>query len=226
MDLVAAELKEKLKAAVKSQHRLYKRSGFINKPIQVVNRKKIVKQPILANNYTNDFKAVVIGISTGGPKTIQEVIPQLTPDLNAVFFLIQHMPPNFTKSFADRLNNICQIEIKECAAADEVKPGKMFVGKGGYHLNLMRKTDGAIIIRTPTLPEHQFMPSVDVCMESVLEVFGDKTIGVLMTGMGDDGAQAMVKIREAGGFTIAESEETAIVFGMPARAIELGERIL
>jgi two-component system chemotaxis response regulator CheB len=96
------------------------------------------------------------------------------------------------------------------------------VGKGGYHLTVMRKIRGELIIRCTRTPKHLFMPSVDIMMRSVLNIFGPYTVGVLMTGMGDDGAEAMVEIRRAGGFTIAESEESAIVFGMPREAIERG----
>ncbi|HPP87492.1 MAG TPA: chemotaxis response regulator protein-glutamate methylesterase, partial [bacterium] len=223
MDSVAAELKEKLKAAVKSKNKFQKRSL---EELKKERKQKFIKKSSDKTEkkikYTGELKAVVIGISTGGPRTIFDVVPYLRADLNAVYFLIQHMPPNFTKSYAERLNNNSELDVKEAAAADVVAPGKMFVGKGGYHLTLHKKLDNTIIIRTPSTPQHLFMPSVDICMESVLEIFGKNTIGVLMTGMGEDGAKAMVKIRQAGGWTIAESEETAIVFGMPARAIEYG----
>jgi len=216
MDVVADELRTKLKAAVRNKRRLYKERKKVTIEPEILKPKRERIREI------TDYKAVVIGISTGGPKTIYDVLPYLPADLNAAVFLIQHMPPNFTGQFAERLDRYCQLKVKEVEATDKVAPGICFVGKGGYHLTLYKKSEGDIIIRTPSLPEHLFKPSVDVCMESVLKVFGNKTIGVLMTGMGDDGAAAMLKIKQAGGRTIAESEETAIVFGMPARAIELG----
>lgn len=166
------------------------------------------------------FKAVCIGISTGGPKTIFDVLPLVKKDINAAIFMVQHMPPGFTESFAKRLNDNCEIEVKEAEAGDIIRPGVCYLGKGGYHMSLYKKHSGEITMRLTTKPQHSFMPSADVSMESILEAFGgNKTMGILMTGMGDDGADSMVKIRKAGGFTVAESEETCVVFGMPKEAI-------
>lgn len=166
--------------------------------------------------------AVALGISTGGPKVLSEIIPQIPENLGAALFIVQHMPANFTKSFADRLNNYARIPIKEAEAGEVVHLNHGYVGKGGFHLQLRKKSSGEIFIRLNNEIPHLFVPSVDVMMESVLSIFGTKTIAVLMTGMGDDGADAMVKVKQAGGVTIAESEETAVVFGMPKEAIERG----
>ncbi len=168
------------------------------------------------------FKAVAIGISTGGPKTLFDVLPHLPKDLEAAVFVVQHMPPTFTSSFAQRIDSHCPMKCVEASPGTVVEPGTIYLGKGGYHLTVYKKLTGSVVLRTPTRPEHSFIPSVDVMMESVVEVFDSGTIGVLMTGMGDDGAEAMLKIRKAGGRTIAESEESAIVFGMPREAIERG----
>jgi len=165
-------------------------------------------------------KVVVIGISTGGPGTLMEVLPMLPADLKAAVIIIQHMPPSFTESFAKRLDAACLIPIKEAEAGDVLQNGRGYLGRGGYQM-VVRGEGG--IIRLPSTPNTIFMPSVNVTMESVLEAYGGKNvIGVLMTGMGDDGADAMVKIRRAGGITIAEDESTAVVFGMPREAIERG----
>ncbi|WGS65854.1 protein-glutamate methylesterase/protein-glutamine glutaminase [Marinitoga aeolica] len=169
----------------------------------------------------SDFYAVAIGISTGGPRTIYDVLPKLPANLNAAIFLVQHIPAQFTKTYAERLNASCELKVVEAEDEMEVKPGNVYVGKGGYHLKLRKGLDSLKIMLSKS-PKHVFMPSVDIMMESVLDNFNDKTIGVLMTGMGNDGANAMVKIKQNGGYTIAESEETAVVFGMPAEAIRLG----
>ena len=169
-----------------------------------------------------DFKAVCIGISTGGPKTIFDVLPALPSDLKAAVFLVQHMPPGFTEAFARRLNESCGIYVKEAAAGDIVTPGVCYLGKAGNHMTLYKKMNGEITLRLGKTPDHAFMPSVDVMMESVSGVFGEKTLGVIMTGMGNDGAASMLRIKKAGGYTIAESEETSVVFGMPREAIENG----
>jgi two-component system chemotaxis response regulator CheB len=168
------------------------------------------------------YKAVVMGISTGGPKVIYEVLPLIPPDIKAALFLVQHMPPNFTSAYVSRLNSACDIEVVEAEAGLKVQPGVVYVGKGGRHLTLMENGDGEAVIRLPTRPDHLFIPSVSVMMQSVLSIYGRRTVGVIMTGMGSDGADAMVDIRNAGGITIAESEDSAIVFGMPAEAIRLG----
>jgi len=225
MSLVAQELIKKIKMAA--------RRGIIQKlqrkrnNLQVVRsrypRRQVKKRPPKVMPGAGlGFKAVAIGISTGGPKTIFEVVPYLPPDLNAAIFLVQHMPPAFTSSFAKRLNENCPIKCVEAEAGMKVRPGIIYLGRGGFHLTLFRKLNGDVVIRTPSRPNHLFMPSIDIMMESVLSVFGSDTIGVLMTGMGNDGVNAMVKITKAGGITIAESEESAIVFGMPKEAIERG----
>ena len=168
------------------------------------------------------YKAVAIGISTGGPKTIFDVLPYLPADLNAAIFLTQHMPPSFTRTFAQRIDKNCAMRCMEAEAGVTVEPGVIYLAKGGLHLCLRKNISGKVVIRTPRKPVTQFMPGVNIMMESVLSVFERQTIGVEMTGMGDDGADAMVQIKESGGITIAESEETAIVFGMPREAIERG----
>jgi two-component system chemotaxis response regulator CheB len=168
------------------------------------------------------FKAIAIGISTGGPATIMEVLPQIPRDIQGVVFLVQHMPVSFTNAFARRLNEACELEVVEVEPGMEVQPGYCYVARGDAHLTLYRKLTGQVFIRMPTTPQTLFVPSVNVMMESVLAVYGRDTIGVLMTGIGDDGADQMARIKEAGGYTIAESEESCVVFGMPREVIARG----
>ncbi|QTA77940.1 Protein-glutamate methylesterase/protein-glutamine glutaminase [Desulfonema limicola] len=168
------------------------------------------------------YKAVVMGISTGGPKTLFDVLPYLPGSLPVPVFLVQHMPAQFITTFARRINDNCHMRCVEAEAGTAVEPGTIYLAKGDHHMVLYQRSTNKIMIRTPVKPEHTFMPSIDITMQSVLQVFGRHTIGVLMTGMGSDGARAMVSIRKAGGLTIAESEESAIVFGMPAEAIQRG----
>jgi len=168
------------------------------------------------------FKAIAIGISTGGPATIMEVLPQIPRDIRGVVFLVQHMPVSFTNTFARRLNDACELEVVEVEPGMEVQPGYCYVARGDAHLPLYRKLTGQVFIRMPTTPQTLFVPSVNVMMESVLAVYGRDTIGVLMTGIGDDGADQMARIKQAGGYTIAESEESCVVYGMPREVIERG----
>jgi two-component system chemotaxis response regulator CheB len=136
--------------------------------------------------------------------------------------MVQHMPVSFTNAFARRLNDACDIKVVEVEAGMEVQPGYCYVARGDAHLTLYRKIAGPVFIRMPTTPQTLFVPSVNVMMESVLAVYGRDTIGVLMTGIGDDGADQMMRIKEAGGYTIAESEESCVVYGMPREVIERG----
>lgn len=219
LNMIEKELISKIKVAVKS--------GII-KNIRRQIRKSITTRAdidALKNQYSMggiSKKAVVIGISTGGPQTLAEVIPQLPPDLDASIFIVQHMPANFTAAFAKRLNNLSQIRLKEAEAGDVAQKYNAYLAKGGYHLLLRKIRESDVRIRLSTIPAHLFIPSVSVMMDSVLKIYKNNTVGVLMTGMGSDGADAMLNIRNAGGRTIAESEETAIVFGMPMEAIKKG----
>ena len=220
MSSVSRELILKLKAAVKSgtMSRL-SRSNIARAQASAAKSSRHAGTVIerAASN-----KVVALGISTGGPKTLLEILPLMPETFNAPFFIVQHMPPTFTASFAKRIDTYCPLRCVEAEAGMNVEPGVIYLGRGGNHLTVYKKPSGAVTIRTPTRPPHQFMPSVDVMMDSVRDVYGAGTVGVLMTGMGDDGADAMVRIKQAGGVTIAESEETAIVYGMPREAVERG----
>jgi two-component system chemotaxis response regulator CheB len=168
------------------------------------------------------MRAVAIGISTGGPATISTVLPYLSADFPAAIFLVQHMPAAFVGAFVGRLQKECAIQVHLAEAGAVVRPGCCYVAGNDLHLCVYRKGSGEVVLRTPSQPRTLFVPGVDVMMESVLAVYGARTIGVLMTGIGDDGAEQMVNIRKAGGATIAESKESCVVFGMPCQAIKRG----
>ncbi|WP_227764293.1 protein-glutamate methylesterase/protein-glutamine glutaminase [Zhaonella formicivorans] len=168
-------------------------------------------------------KLVVIGVSTGGPKTLSEILPMLPRDFPAPILVVQHMPSNFTASFASRLNSICRLQVAEAKDRQEINQGCILVAPGDLHLKVERKLNGKLMARITKEPSGTlFRPSVDVTMESALKVAGRDLVGVLLTGMGDDGANAMVKIKNSGGKTIVESSETAIVWGMPKEALNRG----
>jgi two-component system chemotaxis response regulator CheB len=215
MGAVADELISKLKAAASR--------GILDRQQRNRERRKPYQAPVRAafENITRK-RAIAIGISTGGPATLQEVLPQIPADLPATLFLVQHMPPAFIASFARRLDEHCALKVVEGRSGMVVEPSVCYVAPGGMHLCLHRKMTGEVVIRTPTTPATLFIPSVGVMMASVLSVYGADTIGVLMTGIGDDGADQMVAIKQAGGHTIAESEQTAVVYGMPREAVERG----
>jgi two-component system chemotaxis response regulator CheB len=192
--------------------------------VKIRPRRQSAAVPVVrvTNPVSVDMRAIAIGISTGGPATISTVLPGLPADLPAVIFLVQHMPATFIPAFVSRLQNECSIQVVEAKTGDPVRAGHCYVAGDGLHLCPFRKASGEVVLRRPNHPKTLFMPGVGVMMESVLAVYGSRTIGVLMTGIGDDGADQMVSIREAGGVTIAESEESCVVFGMPFQAIKRG----
>jgi len=218
LHVIGKELIAKVKAAARSRRRLKKKMGGREAPLPPAPKKPCALEPGTAP------VAVVIGVSTGGPATLMEIVPKLPGDLNAAVVIVQHMPPTFTASFAQRLDAHSPLPFKEARAGDKLLAGHGYVAPGGTHLVLRKSSvHSEVFLRlTQTPADALFMPSVDVTMLSALEVYGPKTIGVLLTGMGSDGAAAMVAVRRAGGITIAEDESTAVVFGMPREAIERG----
>ena len=170
---------------------------------------------------------IAIGASTGGPQALQEILGELAADSPPVL-VVQHMPREFTGSFAARLDQECKIEVREARDGDALLPGLALVAPGDSHLLLLRTgvRFSVELSRAPKVQRHR--PSVDVLFQSVAVAAGARAMGILLTGMGYDGARGLEQLRRAGATTIAQSEETACVFGMPARAIAIGaaERVL
>ena len=165
---------------------------------------------------------VAIGTSTGGPRALQEVLPRLPGNLPCPAIVVQHMPPGFTKSLADRLNSLCALTVKEAEDNDRLVAGTVFVAPGDFHLTI-RKEGGSAFIKLNKKPAiGGLRPAVDPMMVSVAETYGAKTVGVILTGMGHDGAKGMQAIKRLRGLTIAEDQSTSVVFGMPKAAIEAG----
>lgn len=167
-------------------------------------------------------KVIAIGISTGGPQSLQYVLSQLPADFPGCIVVVQHMPEGFTEMFARRLNESSALGIKEAQSGDVLHGGRVLICPGSKHLKVKRLPlgDVAVLSDEPRVNGHR--PSADVLFKSVAEEFGSRGIGVIMTGMGDDGAHALGLIKAAGGTTIAQSEQSCVVFGMPKAAIERG----
>ncbi|CAH0225052.1 Chemotaxis response regulator protein-glutamate methylesterase [Massilia sp. Bi118] len=166
-------------------------------------------------------RVVAIGTSTGGTLALEEVLtalPRVTPGI----VIVQHMPEKFTAAFAERLNKICQLEVKEARHGDRVHPGRALIAPGGRHMLLRR--DGANyhvdVIDGPLVNRHR--PSVDVLFRSVAKQAGANALGIIMTGMGDDGAAGLLEMRKAGARTVAQDEESCVVYGMPKEAVKRG----
>ncbi len=170
----------------------------------------------------NKINVIVIGASTGGPKALQEVLPRLPKDFPCGVLVVQHMLPLFTASFAERINELSQIEVREAKDGDQIKPGLVLVAPGGYHLRVKKWPGDEGYVKLSKEPSMLHMPSVDIAMESVAQAYSEHALGVIMTGMGQDGKEGMKAIKDAKGKTIAQDEETCIIFGMPRAAIESG----
>ncbi|MHB8880653.1 MAG: protein-glutamate methylesterase/protein-glutamine glutaminase [Thermodesulfovibrionales bacterium] len=207
------ELIEKIKAA--SQNPV---ARLRLKKVQSLGPRENKKQPAL----TPPDKLLVIGISTGGPNALSYLLPRLPEDFPASILIVQHMPAGFTEMFAARLNTVCGIEVKEAQEGDLVLPGRALIAPGDQHLKVKRLPLGTIAVLSSAAPVSGHKPSADVLFRSAAQEYGPMVTGLIMTGMGSDGAQGMSEIRENGGFTIAQDEKSCVVFGMPKAAIERG----
>jgi len=166
---------------------------------------------------------VALGISTGGPKALQEMLPVLPPDLPVPILVVQHMPAGFSAPFARRLNDLCAITICEPSNGEVVQPGVVYLAPGGLHMTVERPSNSRMVISLSGEAENQMhVPSVDLMMLSVAAAFHSDAMGVIMTGMGSDGAQGMKAIHREGGFTVGQDEPSCAVYGMPRVCAEMG----
>lgn len=200
------EILEKVKVAAKSR---------VKRLIRAVKEKPSKRLRVKAAGMS---KIVVIGASTGGPRAILEILSKLSPNLPACFLIVQHMPEGFTTSFARRLDTKSPLKVMEAQNGSPLRQGIAYVAPGDYHLLV----DSSSLNIIKGLKLHGVRPAIDFTMESAANKFGENTIGVLLTGMGVDGAAGMKAIKERGGITLAQDEETSLVFGMPKAAISLG----
>jgi two-component system chemotaxis response regulator CheB len=165
---------------------------------------------------------IAIGISTGGPDALRVVFSQLDADLKVPILVVQHMPPGFTKEFAKSLDRICPLEVKEAEDGDAVQPGRILIAQGNKHMEVEKKSFSAVVrlSDSPLVSGHR--PSADVLFASVAMAYQNNTLGVIMTGMGRDGAQHLGTIYKEGGMTLGQDETSAVVYGMPRVAYEMG----
>jgi len=169
------------------------------------------------------FRAIVLGVSTGGPLSLQKVIPLISKKINVPMFIVQHMPPKFTKSLADRLNGMSELEVKEAEANEPVRNNVVYIAPGGFHMGLRKNSLGNITVDISENPADTLhRPSVDVMFESVINVYGKYTLGIIMTGMGKDGLEGIKKLKNLGGYCIAQNAESCIVYGMPKAVVDYG----
>lgn len=169
---------------------------------------------------TGTMRTLAIGSSTGGTRALAEILPKLPKEINAALLLVQHMPVGFTKSLAERLDNRSKIRIKEAQEGDQLERGLALLAPAGYHMELSPSGDRIKLNQNP--PRFGVRPSVDVMMESVALYSPAKTVGVILTGMGHDGANGVAGMKKKGGHIIAEDRSTCVVYGMPKAAVETG----
>jgi two-component system chemotaxis response regulator CheB len=177
--------------------------------------------PLFNNPLVSTEKLIIVGASTGGTEAIRELLVPLPPDAPAVM-IAQHMPPGFTKSFAQRLNGLCRITVKEAEHGERVLPGHAYIAPGHAHLLLARSGANYVAHLSDDPPVNRHRPSVDVLFRSAAQHAGKNAVGVILTGMGRDGAAGLLDMRNAGAYTLAQDEASCIVFGMPREAIALG----
>ncbi|MDR2536922.1 MAG: chemotaxis response regulator protein-glutamate methylesterase [Treponema sp.] len=165
---------------------------------------------------------IAIGISTGGPDALRQVFAHLDADLKVPFVVVQHMPPGFTNEFAKSLDRVCPLEVKEAEEGDLIKPGRILIAQGNKHLEVERKPLASIVHLSDAPPVSGHRPSADVLFASVAKAYGNHALGIIMTGMGRDGAEQLGAIYREGGLTVGQDEASAVVYGMPRVAHELG----
>jgi len=172
---------------------------------------------------TRGNSIVAIGCSTGGPQALMEVLSKLPADFPAAIVIVQHMPKSFTKPFAERMNQICQLEVKEAVDGEEVRAGLVLIAPGGVQFRVKKKTITTNIVSlSPNNENHLHAPAADIMLQSVAALYGERGIGIILTGMGHDGLEGMKAIKASKGRTIVQDEKTCIVYGMPKAVVEAG----
>ena len=193
------------------------------KRVDVKNSSASVKNSavdLVAMTSTTD-SIIVIGTSTGGTQALEEILSK-TPRTCPGIAVVQHMPEKFTAAFASRLNSLCEVDVKEAESGDRLIPGRVLIAPGGHHLEVQRSGAQYVakVFRGPSVNRH--CPSVDVLFRSAARAAGRNAMGLIMTGMGDDGARGLLEMRQAGCRTIAQDEQSCVVYGMPKEAIQMG----
>ena len=197
------------------------RARMANKP-QERRPQRATRLNVLSGSLRQDFHMVVIGASTGGPPALQNIFSAIQEDIPVAFAVAQHMPPGFTRTFAERLNRCSTLKVREAVNGDIVRPGEVLIAPGGNNLEFFPR--GAdVVARVSEAKERQrYLPSIDTLFTSAASLFHRRLLGVVLTGMGNDGAMGVCAIKKHGGAVFAEAEESCVVFGMPKEAIATG----
>ena len=209
-DLIAGKIRTAAAARILPAKRLV--AGSAHSPVET----PLLRSPLLSTE-----KLIIIGASTGGTEAIREVLQPLPPDSPAIL-IAQHMPGGFTHSFAQRLHGLCRIAVSEAVHGERILPGHAYIAPGGFHLSLTRSGANYVAQVDQAPPVNRHRPSIDVLFDSAAQHAGKNAIGVILTGMGRDGADGLRRMHQAGAYTLAQDEASCVVFGMPREAIALG----
>lgn len=206
------EITDKIRAAAQAK------VSQISKPVASTasSAPSMLKNPLISSE-----KLLIIGASTGGTEAIKAFLMQMPSDCPGIL-ITQHMPAGFTKSFANRLDSLCKISVKEAEGGERILPGHAFIAPGDKHLMLSRSGANYVTQLSDAPPMSRHKPSVDVLFDSAATYAGKNAIGIIMTGMGKDGAAGMAKMRQAGAYNFAQNEESCVVYGMPREAVAHG----
>jgi two-component system chemotaxis response regulator CheB len=217
LKLLAEDITEKVRVASKAHIRKHHAAA----PAAAGAAAPAPAAPISAIGRLSTEKIIFIGASTGGTEATKEVLINLPPDCPAVV-ITQHMPPGFTKSYAARLDGLCRIRVAEAQDGERILPGHAYIAPGGFHLSVERSGANYIARVQDGEPVNRHRPSVEVLFRSAARVVGPNALGIMLTGMGADGAKAMKELRDAGSYNLVQDEATCVVFGMPREAINAG----
>lgn len=217
---IQRELVAKIKSIYSQRSTIALRLSRINKGLA---EPTVRKTSPTAGNFVRpsfEIKAVLIGISTGGPLSLQKVIPELNKNIPVPIFIVQHMPPMFTKSLAERLDKMSQISVKEAEDREAVVPSQIYIGQGGKHMIVEKNSAGLNIKITEHPADSLYKPCVDVTLNSLIDHYGKHVFAIIMTGMGKDGYEAVKRLKQIGGYSVAQDEESCVVFGMPKALVD------
>jgi two-component system chemotaxis response regulator CheB len=221
IDSISRELVTKVRGASRAKLKGNAVKGLAQRLRE--EREKPAPRPVAIRRGTAGEGLVLIGVSTGGPRTLEDILPLLPADFPWPILVAQHMPPAFTRPFAERMNGMCHLEVMEAGQPMPVEPGKVYIGKGGADMVLGLRSGKLTVLPKPENNHFMWHPSVELMGRSALECCDPaRILAVMLTGMGYDGADAFAEIKKRGGRTIAESEASAVVFGMPAELINRG----
>jgi len=175
------------------------------------------KQP---GKYSGDYQVIAIGASTGGPGAVQDIITKLPSNLPCPVLVAQHMPAGFTRSFAERLDSLSQVKVKEAQHGESIVDTTVYIAPGNYNMSLVKRAAKVTIDINDKNSVSPYKPSVDILISSVAGIYGKKALGIILTGMGNDGLLGMRELKKRQGFIIAQDEETSIIYGMPKAVID------